>query len=160
MIAQRLVKLILPMACRWAEAQEGRILENGVPLDHVQLSDAELAGVRCKERIRVAYVDRIPFPLNPLVRRVAERMGMMSPRIAGLTLRYGIYIRSDRSRDRGLLVHEFVHTRQYEVYGGFGPFLESYLHECITVGYPLGPMEQEARRVESTLVRACMGGGV
>jgi hypothetical protein len=153
MLTLKLVKIFLPMACRWAEAQEKRILRMGIPLTTGQLSDARCIGVSQPERVRIAFVDKIPFPLNPMIRWLAERMGMMSPKIAGLTLRYGIYIRSDRRDDRRLLVHEFVHTRQYEEHGGFRPFLERYLHECVAVGYPLGPLEQEARLTERKLVR-------
>jgi len=66
----------------------------------------------------------------------------------GLTLRYGIFIRSDCWGERRLVVHELVHTLQYERLGGFMPFLQQYLHECITIGYPAAPMEQEAKRIE------------
>ena len=38
---------------------------------------------------------------------------------------------------------------QYERFGGFRLFLERYLHECITIGYPAAPLEQEAKRVEN-----------
>ena len=48
-----------------------------------------------------------------------------------------------------MVVHELVHTLQYERFGGFRPFLEEYLFECITPpGYPFGPLEQEAKRIE------------
>jgi hypothetical protein len=33
---------------------------------------------------------------------------------------------------------------QYERLGGLQQFLQQYLHECITIGYPAAPMEQEA----------------
>jgi hypothetical protein len=59
----------------------------------------------------------------------------------GLTLRYGIFIRADCWGERRLVVHELVHTLQYERLGGFMPFLQQYLHECITIGYPAAPME-------------------
>ena len=41
--------------------------------------------------------------------------------------------------------------RLYERFGGFRPFLDQYLHECITIGYPGAPLEQEAKRVEKDL---------
>jgi hypothetical protein len=40
-----------------------------------------------------------------------------------------------------------VHTAQYERLGGIVPFLRKYLFECVTIGYPQAPMEQEAIRV-------------
>ncbi|MDM8525064.1 hypothetical protein QUF80_16965 [Desulfococcaceae bacterium HSG8] len=47
-----------------------------------------------------------------------------------------------------MVVHELV---QYEKLGGFMPFLEKYLMECITIGYDESPMEKEAMRVENHL---------
>jgi hypothetical protein len=46
----------------------------------------------------------------------------------------------------------WVHTLQYERLGGFQEFLRQYLYECITIGYPAAPLEQEAI---STTARLC-----
>jgi hypothetical protein len=59
-------------------------------------------------------------------------------------LRYGIFIRSDCRGNRALVVHELAHTAQYERLGGFEPFLRQYLFECLTIGYPEAPIEQDA----------------
>jgi hypothetical protein len=67
-----------------------------------------------------------------LVGDAAEKTGLISPMTIGLTLRYGIFIRSEFWGERRLVVHELVHTAQYERLGGFRPFLEQYLRECIT----------------------------
>ena len=83
-----------------------------------------------------------------LLREAAETTGLISPLTAGLTLRYGIFIQSESWGERRLVVHELAHTLQYERLGGFRPFLEQYLYECITPGYPFGPLEQEAKRIE------------
>jgi len=65
-----------------------------------------------------------------------------------LTFRTGspaaIFVRSDCWCERRLIAHELVHTVQYERLGGIRPFLRQYLTECLTVGYPAAPMEQEA----------------
>ena len=53
--------------------------------------------------------------------------------------------------NRELVFHELVHTLQYERLGGFQPFLQRYLHECITIGYPAAPMEQEAVTTTASL---------
>jgi hypothetical protein len=91
----------------------------------------------------------LPLPLHPLLREAAEITGLISPRTAGLTLRYGIFIRSESWGERRLVIHELAHTAQYERLGGFQPFLEQYLYECIIPpGYPFGRLEQEARRIE------------
>jgi hypothetical protein len=79
-----------------------------------------------------------------MLRAAAQATQLISPGTGGLTLRYGIFIRDDCWGDRRLVFHELVHTLQYERLGGFEPFLRQYLHECLTIGYPAAPMEQEA----------------
>jgi hypothetical protein len=65
----------------------------------------------------------------------------------------GIFVRVNCWGQRRRIVHELVHTAQYERLGGFEGFLRPYLLECITPpGYPYGPMEQEAI---NTAARLC-----
>src|SRR6266404_9427362 len=151
MISQAVFKMVLPMACAWAEEQEAVILLDGVALTASQIDDARHIGVAHPERVRLRGVEEIPLPLHPLLREAAETTGLISPLTAGMTLRYGIFIQSDSWGERRLVVHELAHVAQYERFGGFRPFLEQYLHECITIGYPAAPLEQEAKRVENEL---------
>lgn len=147
-----MLKMLLPLACKWAEEQEGIILRDGVALTASQMADARKIGVKCPERVRLRVVEEIPLPVHPKLREAAEKTGLVSPLTAGLTLRYGIYIQADNWGERRLVVHELAHTAQYERLEGFAPFLEAYLAECITPpGYPHGPLEQEARRIEREL---------
>ena len=134
---------LLPLACQWAAAQEQRILVQGEPLSDLELADARRAGVAAPERIRLLYVPEIPIPEHPALRAAAEETQLISLLTGGLTLRYGIFIRSDCRFHRAMVVHEFGHTAQYERFGGFEPFLRQYLFECLTVGYSEAPMEQE-----------------
>ncbi len=60
---------------------------------------------------------------------------------------YGIFIHNNFSKDRCTIIHELVHTMQCEKLGGLDPFLKKYLWECIEIGYPEAPMEQEAIRL-------------
>jgi hypothetical protein len=142
---------LLPLACAWAEEQEGRILHEGVALTPAQLEDARRVGISHPERVRLLKVGAIPMPSDPILRAAAEMTGLLSPLTCGLTLRYGIFIRTDHRDERRLLVHELVHTAQYERLGGVRPFLERYLRECLTMGYPMGALEQEAIRVETEI---------
>jgi hypothetical protein len=102
-------------------------------------------GVLYPEKIRLLKVGRIPLPSSWLLRRAARITRLVSPAAAGMALRYGIFVRSDCWHDRRLIAHECVHTAQYERFGGFTEFLRRYLHECLEMGYPAGPLEQEAR---------------
>ena len=58
-------------------------------------------------------------------------------------------IHNNFSKDRYTIVHELAHTMQCEKFGGFYPFLKKYLWECIEIGYPVAPLEQEAIRIAS-----------
>ncbi|HSY43105.1 MAG TPA: hypothetical protein VK811_04290, partial [Candidatus Acidoferrum sp.] len=132
--------------------QEHMILRDGIPLSSAQISDARSIGVAHPEKVRLLRAARIPIPENPALRDAASAIQIISPRTGGLTLRYGIFIRADCWDDRRLVFHELVHTLQYERMGGFQEFLRQYLFECITIGYPAAPMEQEA---VSTTARLC-----
>jgi hypothetical protein len=142
---------LLPLACAWAEPQEQRILKQGVGLTADQVVDAEVIGVADPARVRLLRVDQIPVPEHPALRAAAEATSLISPLTAGLTLRHGIFIRSDCWGQRRLVVHELEHTAQYERLGGFQHFLECYLWECLSIGYPAAPLEQEAIGTERRL---------
>lgn len=134
----------IPLATKWVEEQQSRILSEGVPLTSHQAFDAYLVGVKEPARVRLLRVDFIPTPEDPVLREANDRVGLVSPVTAGITFGYGIYIRDDMWGDRPLLVHELVHVGQYERYGSVKAFLADYLEECLTIGYPNGPLEREA----------------
>ena len=144
MISQEQFKILLPLACLWAEEQERIVVRDGVPLTTGQATDAKNIGVAHPEKVRMLKVAHIPIPEHPALRAAAEATRLITANTAGLTLRYGIFIRADCWDARPLVFHELVHTSQYERLGGFREFLQRYLHECITIGYPAAPMEQEA----------------
>ena len=152
MISPEQFEFLLPLACQWAEEQEQVILRDGIALTDAQLTDARNAGVIHPERIRLLVVNQIPMPSHPALHAAAVATQLITPSTGGLTLRYGIYIRSDCWTNRRLIIHEFVHTAQYERLNGFLLFLQKYLHECISIGYPAAPMEQEAI---NTAARMC-----
>ncbi len=135
--------MLFPLACRWAAAQEERILTEGGPLSAAELADARLVGVSYPDRVRLLYVPVIPIPEHPALRAAAHAAQFITALTRGLTLRYGIFIRSDCRGDRALVVHELAHVAQYERLGEFEPFLRRYLSEYLTIGYRAAPMEQE-----------------
>ena len=151
LISPEQFELLLPIACQWAAEQEQHILSAGDPLSSPQLVDAHLVAVSYPERVRILHVPEIPIPEHPALRQAAEITQLISPLTGGLTLRYGIFIRSDCRSDRAMVVHELAHTAQYERLGGFVPFLRQYLSECLTIGYPEAPMEQEVISLTSQI---------
>lgn len=144
MITQEQLELLLPRACEWAEEQEHIITRYGVPLSPAQTADAVTIGVQHPEKVRLLRVTRIPVPAYHGLCSAADVKQLFSPLAGGLTFGYGILIRADCWGDRPVLCHELAHTAQYERLGGLQQFLQQYLYECITVGYPAAPMEQEA----------------
>jgi len=135
---------LLPLAARWAAAEERRILEQGVPLMPSEIEDARAVGVRNPAAVRLLPVKAIPRPEEPPLRVACDATDFLTSETRGLTLGYGIFVREDCWRERPLIVHELVHVAQYERFGGIEPFLQQYLKECLTVGYPQAPLEQEA----------------
>lgn len=140
---------ILPLAVEWAKSQEAMILQNGQPLSTQLVSDAIKLGVKHPENVRILKVSTIPIPEHPILRAACNETQLISPNTGGLTLRYGIFMRSDCARDRKLCVHELAHVVQYEKLGGISQFLKQYLFEVATIGYPQAPMEQEAIQSEN-----------
>ena len=135
---------LLPLAATWATEQEQEILRDGVLLSLEEIADAHTIGVNEPDRVRLLRVETIPRPMQPQLRAACDAIDFLTPATRGLTLGHGIFIRSDCWRDRSLIVHELVHVAQYERLGGILPFLRSYLYECLTVGYSVSPLEQEA----------------
>jgi hypothetical protein len=142
---------LLPLAVEWATEQEQRILREGVPLLHQEISDARAVGVEKPEGIRLLCVETIPQPEDAVLKAACDAIDFLTPATRGLTLQRGIFVRFDCWRNRGLIAHELVHVAQYERLGGILPFLRKYLLECVTIGYPEAPLEQEAIMVANRL---------
>jgi len=150
MITPEEFQRLIPLACRWAETQERLIAENGRPLNAAELDLARSIGILRPERIRVLTIEEVPAPEQIQLRIAARQVGLFGSSTAGMTLRYGIFIQKDSADDRRLLAHELGHVRQYERMGGFRAFMERYLFECMIMGYPNTPMEQEADEIAAS----------
>jgi len=149
-LLQRLPQL-LPLVSQWAEQQESIIIRDGIALPDIALADAKNIGVEFPEKIRLLQVDAIPSPEHSDLQQAAIATQLITKNTAGLTLRYGIFIRHDCWNDRRLIAHECAHTAQYEHMGSIETFIQQYLRECIEIGYPAAPMEQEAIRAEKLI---------
>ncbi|MEL6674651.1 MAG: hypothetical protein AAFR61_20745 [Bacteroidota bacterium] len=142
---------LLPLVSRWVEEQEAYILQHGVELSPDQQIDAFEVGVKEISKVRLMRVKEIPRPTHPVLRSAAQLANLVSTQTAGISFRYGIFIRADQWQKRRLIVHELTHTMQYERFGSPEAFLRQYLWECLEVGYPFGPLEQEAIQMEKTI---------
>lgn len=135
---------LLPLAVEWANKQEKIILGNGQSLNKDLSVIATKIGIVHVEKIRIILVPAIPLPDDPILKEACQQTQLISPRTVGLTLNYGIFIRTDCASDRKLYIHELAHVAQYEKLGGILQFLKQYLYEVVTIGYPQAPLEQEA----------------
>jgi len=135
---------LIPKAVLEAKEQEQKILMNGTPLSDSQIEDAKIIPVKYPERVRLLRVNQIPLPEDPELKFAAQAIQFIIPNTRGLTLQYGIFVKNDYWNNRELIVHELIHTSQYERLGGIQQFLNQYLTECIQFGYPQAPLEQEA----------------
>lgn len=140
------IALCVPFVAIWVKHHERRAMRTGVPLDDQLLADARAIGLRAPNRVRIVYAESMPLPTSRPVRAIASRFGLYPTAARGMSLRYAILI-TDRPptppASRELLVHELIHTHQYERLG-LRRFLSLYLRECTEIGYPFGPLEEEA----------------
>src|SRR5437868_13517481 len=137
-------EMLLALAAAWATEEEQKILRDGVSLSEKEIGDARAIGVQGPNRVRLLQIETIPRPTQPQLRAACDAIDFLTPATRGLTLGHGIFIRSDCCRDRLLVLHELVHSAQYERLGGILPFLRRYLFECLTVGYSTAPLELAA----------------
>lgn len=149
MFTRSQLETLLPLAIRWVEEEEERILRQGTPLDESQLELARLIGVAEPDRIRVWKAAGMPAPGDPVLMAAMQLAGMSPSQAMGISFRYGIYLHASIQSDRRVLAHELTHTLQYERLGSIEAFLQQYVAECLDPGYPAGPLEQEARRMEA-----------
>jgi hypothetical protein len=154
-VDQETFERLLPLAYRWAKAQEELILAYGHSISARQSSDAFQVGVQHWERIRLLIVDRIPVPDHAELAEIAARTQILTPASRAFTLGYGIIVRADSWGDRELLLHNFVHVAQCERAGGLEQWIHQYLSDRLTCDdFSLGNFENEAR---STAREICAG---
>ena len=65
-------------------------------------------------------------------------------RTNGICYRYGIFINKNATNKNLILIHELIHTLQYEKFRSVEKFLYQYIKECIELGYESSPLELEA----------------
>ena len=148
MVDQTTFEALLPIAYQWAKAQEEFVLSHGIPLTRPQIADAQLAGVRNSERIRVLVVDRIPLPDDTTLAEATRRSRILTADTRCTGFGYAIIIRADAWGDRELFLHNLVHIAQCERSGGLEPWIRDYLsnrNSC--ADFTVGSLEDEARRI-------------
>ena len=138
---------LLPKAIAWAEEQARLVASSGRALTHREQEVARGVGVAQPERIRVALVDALPLPEDPVLRAAALEAGLLGPGMVGLTLGYSVFISKVHETLR-LLSHEFRHVYQYEQAGSIAALLPGYLQQVVQLGYANTAFEKDAQAHE------------
>lgn len=140
-----LVLACLPWVSFWAWRIERWIVRRGRKLSDKETVAARLVGVVFPDRIRIFSWDQVPAPGFRWLQQLARLFGFDNSLTCGMAIRYGIFIRNDCAGDPRLILHECVHTAQYERFGSLAGFLRRYLNECLIDGYDKSNLEREAR---------------
>jgi hypothetical protein len=141
---------LIPIASQWVAVQEEFILSNGVQLTEKQMQIASKIGIKNIDKIRLLKVESIPEPGDSILNEASKGIGLISFNTIGITFRYGIYIRQDYWDNDSLIIHELVHTLQYERLGGIANFLNQYIKECVYYSYNNSPLEKEAVEISKS----------
>jgi len=150
---------LLSAAVKWVAEQEAVVLEKGEALNKTELDYARRIGIVHPENVRLLKVPSFPMPTEPILKMAMESLEVQSSNIVGLTLRYAVFIKEDWWRQQNyqkpleFVVHELVHTHQYERLGGIEPYLRQYLTERQTFNYPNNPLEVEAWQLATNILR-------
>ena len=133
----------LPQAITWAQHQATQVQRTGQALSASDLDLARKVGVGQPECVRVAVVEALPMPDDPVLQHAAVETGLLGPRMVGLTLGHSVFICRGHGAVR-LLSHEFRHVYQYEEAGSIAEFLRVYLQQVVQHGYDKAPLELDA----------------
>jgi hypothetical protein len=144
---QETFEYLLPLAYKWATAQEEFVLAHGNPLSLRHTHDAGLAGVQDCASVRVLAVDRIPLPEDPELAEAAKRLGILTEGTRCMGFGRALIIRVDAWNDRELILHNLVHIAQCERSGGLEQWVRQYLCDRANCpNFTFGSIEEEARR--------------
>lgn len=139
-------EVLLPQYIEWGYETEAKGLKLGSPLDEEGLKLAKDIGVESPEKIRIVYVDLVPFPYDNFALTVlGESLGFIGDNIVNQAQAFGysIYVRKDYEFDTPKLAHEIVHVLQIER-SSFEDVTRQHLSDLAQYGYAKAPLEVEA----------------
>lgn len=143
---QLISALVLPPYIEWAKATELAGVQTGEPLDAKQLLIAQEIGIQHPEKVRLVYVDSVPFPYdNLMLKTVGEALGFIGEGIVNnaQVFGYAIYVRRGYPLTTPQLAHELVHVLQIER-SDLQQVITQHFADLVTYGYENSPLEVEA----------------
>jgi len=143
---QLISAVLLPQYIDWARDMDNRGLESGIALNPTELVLASEIGIQHPERIRLVYVDEVPFPYENLaLKTLGEALGFIGEGIVNnaQVFGYSIYVRKGYDLNRPKLAHELVHVLQIER-SSLDKVITQHFSDLAAYGYEKSPLEVEA----------------
>ncbi|WP_420809569.1 hypothetical protein [Alteromonas portus] len=143
-----IASVLLPQYIGWAQKTDKEGMEIGVPLNQKELALAAEIGIKYPEKVRVVYVDEVPFPHENFALKVfGEAVGLVGEGIINnaQVFGYSIYARKDFKLTRPKLAHELVHVLQIER-ASLDDVVTQHFFDMAEYGYEKAPLEVEAAK--------------
>jgi len=138
--------ILLPQYIEWAYATDAKGLEIGISLNSKELLLAADIGIKYPEKVRLIYVDEVPFPYeNFALKMLGEALGFIGEGVVNNAQAFGysIYIRNGYELNRPKLAHELVHVLQIEN-SSLDKIITQHFSDLAVYGYEKAPLEVEA----------------
>ncbi|WP_065188686.1 hypothetical protein [Shewanella woodyi] len=138
--------VLLPQYIDWAYEIDKKGVDTGIPLGDKELSLASDIGIKYPEKVRIVYVDEVPFPYeNFALKLFGEAVGFVGEGIVNnaQVFGYSIYARNGYELNRPKLAHELVHVLQIER-SSLDATVTRYFSERAQYDYEDAPLEAEA----------------
>ncbi|MDF2179823.1 hypothetical protein P2G88_16345 [Aliiglaciecola sp. CAU 1673] len=138
--------ILLPQYIDWAYETDKQGLESGSPLNAQELSLATDIGIQNPKKVRIVYVDEVPFPYeNFALKTLGEALGFIGEGIINnaQVFGYSIYVRNGYELNRPKLAHELVHVLQIER-TSLDHIITQHFSDLAEYGYDKAPFEVEA----------------
>lgn len=133
----------------WAQTIEAQGQNIGIALTPEQMALAAEIGIKKPEKVRLVFVDEVPFPKdNAEARAIGEKFGFIGSGITNNAQAFGytIWVRKGFDLSRPRLAHELIHVLQIERSQNFALYAKQYLSELAQYGHDNAPLEVEAYR--------------
>ncbi|QTH62654.1 hypothetical protein J1N51_07635 [Psychrosphaera ytuae] len=138
--------VLLPQYINWAHKIDQKGQEIGTPLTQNELTLATEIGIEHPEKVRIIYVDEVPYPYENFALKVfGEAVGLVGEGIINnaQVFGYSIYSRKDFKLNRPKLAHELVHVLQIER-ASLDEVVTQHFSDMAKYGYDRAPLEVEA----------------
>lgn len=139
-------KELLTQYTAWAIKIDQQGMKIGQPLDEQGLLLAQEIGITSPEKVRVIYVDAVPYPYeNVALKKMGETLGLIGASIVNnaQVFGYSIYVRKGFELNRPRMAHELVHVLQIER-TSLSRVITQHVSDLSKYSYEDAPLEAEA----------------